>query len=56
MCSTEDDIDQPLAVTPPDLATMDAFLSEDLCEELRDLSVINLIVSMYDSTALSTSF
>lgn len=26
---------------------MDALLAEDRCEELRDLSVVNLIVSMY---------
>jgi len=29
-------------------AEMDTLVLEDRCEELRDLSVVNLIVSMYD--------
>jgi hypothetical protein len=31
---------------------MEALLAEDRCEELRDLSVVNLIVSMYDRRPL----
>jgi hypothetical protein len=36
----------PPSCHTPNLAKMDAWI-EDRCEELRDLSIVNLIVSMY---------